>query len=117
MAFLVNLNFSQGATAREVFYWKNKDTGVPFDLTGCTAALKIRSRMEATDTLASLSSPANGIVLGTTDGRIDVTLPISAMTAGDWRTAVYDLFITFADGTKQKLLMGRVNVTLAVTRD
>lgn len=104
----VDLVVPQGATFTTTFTWKVN--GTPVDLTGYTAAAKIRDTFGGT-VLATFT-----VTLGTTDGRI--TCSLSATTTGGLAApaaGVWDLEVT-TGGTVRRLLAGSVRVTPQVTQ-
>lgn len=102
----------QGATFSRRFVWKDAE-GVPFDLTGWTAHMQVRS---------SASSPAVVLDLSTDNGRITITggeiaLYVSAAETNDLRRGkfVYDLELT-ADDVVVRLLEGKFEISPQVTK-
>ena len=83
------------------------------DLTGSTVAMSIRSRDRYPVELLSLSV-GSGISLGGTSGVITVTIS-AAQSAAISEIGLYDLLITYTDGTVDKLRTGTVNVKRPVT--
>ena len=86
-------------------------TGV--DLTSSTASMKIKSRDRFPLELLALSV-GSGISLGGTGGIITVTIS-AAQSATIAENALYDLLLTYTDGTVDKLRYGAVNVRREVT--
>jgi hypothetical protein len=82
------ISVDQGSTYRRTITWKAGTPAVPVDLTGCTAMLQMREKIESPAVLYELISPA----------------------------AVYDLEITFPDMSVRRLLSGSVSVSPEVTR-
>ena len=83
-------------------------------LTGASAEMDIRE---------SVSSARHGIVeLSTANGKISIVGQVITVNLTDTETAlftkqyVYDLFVTTSDTKKHKILVGKVNTNLSVTR-
>ena len=53
----------QGATFRRRLRWSVKGTGVPIDLTGCTARMQVRVEKESPTALLTLTTENGGISL------------------------------------------------------
>lgn len=116
-AFKVNLKIDQGATFAKHVTWKAGTPPVPVDLTGCTARMQVREKIESPVALLDLTTENGGIVLGGTSGTIDYCLLSDELTATfAWTSGVYDLEIVFPDGTVQRKIAGNVTVSPEVTR-
>lgn len=110
-----------GATYRHLFvYTRNtaEDPKVfkPVDLTGCTALLQVRDAATSPTVRATLASaPGVGITLGTTDGTILLEFtPEQTQTLA--RGGVYDILLSFPDGSKDYAFGGAIVASLRVTR-
>jgi len=86
----------------------------PVDLTGATARMQIRDKPGGS-LLLELST-ANGGLAITGPGTIERTLAAAATAAITWTAAVYDLEVTYADGTVHRYFEGPVSVSPEVTR-
>lgn len=89
---------------------------LPVDLTGCTALAHVRANIKAAQPLLVLSTENNRIELGDLLGTVTLILTAAETAAIEWTNAVYDLEITFADGTVRRLMYGSVSVSPEVTR-
>ena len=85
----------------------------PVDLTGFTAAMKIKDRVGG-NLLISLVSPTN-IVIDATGKTITVTIGSEVSAAFTWLSGVYDLEMISPTGVVTALLSGAVAVTDEVT--
>ncbi len=90
--------------------------GVPIDLTGCSAALMVRTTYDAATPLVSLSSPSAGITLGGAAGTIRIEIDSTVTATLPPGTAVYDLKLTDSLGNPLRLVEGNVTISPAVTR-
>jgi hypothetical protein len=109
----------QGATLRDVTTWKTgatTATALPVDLTGCTARMQIRSKIDSADILVSLTTENGGISLGGALGTVTIVMTATATAALTWKSGVYDLEIVFGSGDVRRLLAGSVSVSPEVTR-
>lgn len=112
--FNVSLDIHQNASFNQSFVWKTGVDQTPVNLTGCSAVMEIR---DSKDTLILTLSTLNGkIVLGTTDGKVEIKLSktdTSSLVEGNYS---YDLMIDFTNGDRKKLLEGLVSVQPSVTK-
>lgn len=111
------LTIYQGATFRKRLTWKVGDPAVPVDLTGCTARMHIREKLESPDVLLELTTANDRVVLGGMAGTVTIELPSTVTEGLAWRAGVYDLEIEFVNGDVRRLLSGTVKVAPEVTRD
>ena len=108
----------QGATYRHTLTWFQSDGITPVNLAGCSAKMQIRSTVESSSVIIELSTANGRITINEYLGKIyfliadeDTTLltPIKG--------AVYDLEISFLDGTITRLCEGKVTISPEVTRN
>lgn len=109
----LDLTIEQGVTLDWLFTWYDS-SGVLKDLTGYTAALKIRRTAGSSDTLASWTSPAE-ITLGGVAGTVRVLVTATVTAALDFIRGVYDLELT-TGSTVIRLVEGFVTLSKEVTR-
>ena len=121
----VPLKIYQGATFFESWEWStapNEDSPyTPVDLTGCTARMQIRAKIEATTPLLTLTTENGGIALDANGGielsidaddtYPDLTPPIDR----DGEIWYHDLLITAPDGTRDRLYQGVIIVQPGIT--
>lgn len=113
----LKLSIEQGATFRKVLTWKAGTPAVAVDLTGCTARMQIRSAIESSTPLITLTTENGGIVLGGVAGTIELIIAPTATAAITWTAGVYDLEIVFSPTEVRRLVYGAVTVSKEVTRD
>lgn len=114
--FRHNLTIYQGATFHHPFRWKAGTPPTPVDLTGCTARMQVRLRVDSPTALLTLTTETGGITLGA-EGSIVLRVDAAATTAINWTSGVYDLEVTLSNGDIRRLLYGSVQVSPEVTRD
>lgn len=117
----LNLRIEQGATYVGPGRYgkatlKNGTPPVPTDLTGCSARMHIREKLESTSILLELTTENGRIALGEASGTITLNLSAAETAALPWTAAVYDLELVFASGFVRRLLKGSVTVIKEVTR-
>jgi len=104
----------QGASFNEVVTWKN-EAGAVIDNTGYTAQMQVRK--EVNDTPAVAMTTGNGkIVLGGSNGQIQLLLAASdtaALTPADY---LYDLELVSPSGVASRVLEGVFSVSVEITR-
>ena len=108
----------QGATYRHNLYWLQPDKVTPVDMTGCTAKMQIRETKEASNFILELSTANSRLAIDLATGKIsfyisdedtNILKPIKG--------AVYDLEVTFPNGTVTRLCEGKISISGGVTRD
>lgn len=112
----LKLSIDQGATFTKTVTWKTGKPAVPVDLTGCSARMQVREKIDSEDVLLSLSTMDGRITLGDAAGTVALRVEAEDTTDITWKTGVYDLEIEFADGTVRRLFGGSVSVSPEVTR-
>lgn len=112
----VVLHLCQGGTFRKQFVWKTGRPRVAVDLTGYTARMQIRAKLEATTVLADLTTENGGITLGGSAGTIDLYLSDTATSAITGTLGVYDLELIAPNGDVTPLVGGVVRISPEVTR-
>lgn len=115
-AFKVSLKIDQGATFAKLVTWNAGTPPAPVDLTGCTARMQARPKIESPTVLLDLTTANGGIVLGDALGTVEIKLTDEQTEAITWASAVYDLEIVFANGDVRRLLQGGITVSPEVTR-
>ena len=113
-SFKVNLKMDQGGSFTKTVTWK--PAGVPADLTGCTAIAQVRSQINAAIVLHTFSTALGNLVLGGAAGTVQLIMEDEATAVAPWGSGVYDLIVSFPDGTKRRLLYGTVSISPSVTR-
>lgn len=116
MAGKRNLTIEQGTTFRKSWTWRAGSPSAAVDLTGCTARMQIRAKVDSAAILLELTTENNRIVLGGVAGTIDLIVSAADTAALAWKSGAYDLEIVFADGTVRRLLKGSVFIDPEVTR-
>jgi hypothetical protein len=88
----------------------------PIDLTGWTARMQIRSEIDSTTVLISLTTENGGIALGDDAGTIELYISAEDTADIDWDCAVYDLELVNIDDEPDRILAGRITISDEVTR-
>lgn len=116
----VDRSIIQGATFTQSLTWKTKPdentTATPVDLTGCTARMQVRAKVNASEVLLTLTTENGGIALGGTAGTIELLIDADDTAALTWAAGVYDLEIVYPGGQVRRLMYGSVSVSPEVTR-
>ena len=113
MAQPKNLVLYQGDTFELIFQLKNKGTGTPVDITGCTPKSEIR----LTPATATVKVPFTAQLLDATQGKVRLSLTAAqttALTPGE--ALVWDVQLLWPDGVVKTYLNGSINVLPEVTR-
>ena len=120
MAGKVNLKINQGETFKHTFTWLDAN-GVAVNLTGMTAKMHIRERLDSATPALVFSSevidnPDGTITLGGLAGTIQLKLSSTKTSAISWTSAVYDLEVTDILLDVTRVVEGSVSVSKEVTR-
>lgn len=87
----------------------------PVDLTGVTGRLQVRAAAGSNEVLTELNTTNGGLVIDGL-GLLRVHLSATESAALSWKAGVYDLELTFSDGTVTRFAEGDVVVSQEVTR-
>ena len=116
------LEIEQGATFTLGFNWHQPDAvdptlpGTPYDLTGWIARLQIR-KSQGSPVLLDASTVNGKIVLGTTNGRVDIKFTDEDTDALTTTSALYDLELENPAGDVFRLLEGSVSISKNITQE
>lgn len=116
MASELNITIDQGATWTKRLTWQNSD-GEPYDLTSHTALMQIRKDFaddDKSDPIIDLDEE-NGIVLGSEENNVVITLTATQTAAIPHGTYRYDVNVA-NNGEVSRLLRGYCFVVGAVSR-
>ena len=113
MAQTKNLVMYQGDTFELIFQLKEKGTGLPVDLTGCTPKSEIRISAASPDVVETFTAALAPAI----DGKVRLSLTAAETTALAPGTAlVWDVQLLWPDGVVKTYLAGSINVLPEVTR-
>lgn len=110
-----NITVEQGATFKRTFAWNNHD-GSPVSITGCSARMQIREKVDSSTALITISTGSEGGISMVEPNLIEVEITPTQTSSLKFEKGSYDLKLTQPDGTVVRLIEGRVNLSLAVTR-
>lgn len=88
----------------------------PVDLTGYTARMQIRAKLESDSTLLELTTENSGITIDNITKTITITIDAVASAALTWTSGTYSLELISPTGVVTTLLNGDVIVKKEVTR-
>lgn len=109
-----NFVIEQGATFDiTMTYYTDESEQTPVDLTGYSARMTIKEKVEGT-TILELTSDAGEIVLGDDAGTIQILVAASVTANLDFEYGVYDLELV-TGSTVERLLQGQVTLSKNVT--
>lgn len=104
----------QGKSIDFYFIWGGS---TPIDITGYTARMQVRKSINSSEIMASFTVANSRISIGTTDGRVDVTMDAddsaSEFEVGNW---VYDMELESPAGKVYLPFSGKFIVKGEVTR-
>lgn len=110
-----DLTIEQGATSEIPLQWKDA-AKCPYDLTGASALLQVRSNPSAPDVLLELSTENGRIDLSKGNGQIVLLFSEVVTRALAFDAAVYDLLVRFPTGVIRRVIEGRFIVSPGVTK-
>lgn len=105
----------QGATFQLELVWKDANN-TPINLTGYTARMQVREKVNAPTTLLNLTTENGGITLGGALGTVQVRAAATLTDDITVRRGVYDLEVVSAGGIVTRLIEGAVTISPEVTR-
>jgi hypothetical protein len=107
----------QGATFNTQLTWFTDDTQeTAVNLTGFTAKMQVRARLDDVTVLLELSTANGKITLGGVAGTILLHIDAADTALLTFEKGVYDLELTNGSGVVTRLLQGVINMQLEVTR-
>lgn len=109
-----NITANQGETFN--FSFTISTDGTPWNLTGYTARMQVRTTVEATTKLLDLTSADGDITLGGAAGTVAVLVSATDMAALIAGRHVYDLEVVSGGGVVSRILEGKFSVKAEVTR-
>ena len=115
IAGLYNINCDQGATFSRTITWTDS-ARTPYNLTGYTARMHVRTTAATTTTLIELTTANSRITLGGASGTVTLTISATdtaALTPGKY---VYDLELVSGGGVVSRIIEGNFVVKAEVTR-
>ena len=110
-----DLKIEKGATFQLTLTWKDED-GDPIDLTGFTARMQVRDRVDAEETLVELTTANGRIALGGAAGTIALLIEAAVTEGLPGKAGFYDLELVSAGGIVTRLLEGKAALVPEVTR-
>jgi len=114
----LDIVIEQGTTFRKKLTWVDDQVpAVPIDITGFTARMHLREEFESPDPPIIELTDGNGrIVIGGSNGEIDLFIADADTEALTIESGVYDLEVEAPGGDVTRLLEGRFTLSLEVTR-
>ncbi len=109
----IQIDIKQGATLLLGLVYKDRFRK-PYDLSGCTAHMQIRT--PCGELVQDLSTSNGGIKLNTVPGAIDMFISAADTAAMDFKLAEYDLFLIDSLGMRRCIFAGKVLFQKAATK-
>lgn len=89
----------------------------PLNLTGYTARMQIREKLDSTEIIKSLTSdPSGGISIDTSGYKITITISATDTAEFTFSSAVYSLELVSSTGVVNQLMSGTLTLVREVTR-
>jgi hypothetical protein len=113
----IDLTIYQGSTFSQEFQWKVGSPPTPVDLTGYSARMHIRQKINSPDPIIALTTENGRIVFkDRTNGIFSLEISATDTALLNFRSAVYDLEMVSPSGFVQRLMEGSVELSPEVTR-
>lgn len=114
----LDLTVYKGSTYSKLIQWKTGSPAVPVDLTGCTARMQVRRRVNDAEILDTLTTENGKLTIySAAEGRIRIDIPAAQSAAYAFNSAVYDLEIVYPTGNPvYRILQGCFSAIPEVTR-
>lgn len=112
-----NLVIEDNGEKTRVFVWKNAQ-GRPINLRGYTARIQGRVSKESPSPIFDYTDLSGQILLDATKGRIEVRFDQAAINAikAAGNSCFYDIVMTPDQGDPVRLLEGKIQISVGVTR-
>lgn len=114
---VTHFEITEGTDFTQSFLYADSSTGLPIDLSGFTADMKLKENMNGTyDGYANgafvleLSTTLTGITLGGTSGLVTISFTADQTTGLVWNRAVYNLVLTTPQGKRIPFMNGFVTI-------
>jgi hypothetical protein len=110
-----DLMIEQGTTWVRTLTLRNSDDAL-INLTGYSARMSVRQKIESTTTLLDLTVANGRVALGGAAGTIILTLTATETAALSFALAMYDIEMVSGAGVVTRLMRGRITLNKEVTR-
>lgn len=107
-----NMLIQQGVSYNQTITLKDSITGTPVDISGCSAAAMIRGNYNDVEPAAIFTT----FIGSGTDGAIQISLTPSQTSNIAIERGLYDIELTYPNGTKDRILQGNVVISKEVTK-
>lgn len=114
-----NLQILQGSTFRVTFTLEEMDSDsnlTAANLVGCLVRMQIRPNHRSTEVYLDLGLEGYISISDPQNGEIFIEIPASVTEELDFSSAVYDIEIEYPDGFVLRMVEGKVNLSLEVTK-
>lgn len=106
-----NIIIEQGSTFNNIITLTDRN-GVAINLTGSSVVAQVREKKTSIDVLFSFTCA----IIDAINGKIKISLTKDQTAALSFKTAVYDLEITYSDNSTKRILEGSVVLSKEVTK-
>lgn len=113
---ILDLENNQGTTFRQQFILKSGDTGLPTDLTGCSAKMQVKPSRNSDTVYVELSSANGGITLGGASGEVNLFFSAEISASLSFSYAVYDMNLILLNGDVTRPIRGSFSIIAGVTK-
>jgi hypothetical protein len=112
----VELVIPQGATFIYEITYKDPSNNTPINLTGYTARMQMREKIDDTATIFSATTENGALFVSGSTGMVVLTIPAAITAAFQFKKVVFDIEIQSAAGVVTRLVKGTMLLDREVTR-
>jgi hypothetical protein len=106
----------QGATFQVKFTYQDAALN-PISLVGCVVRMHARRKITDPEILLDVSTVNGKVIMDeASQGIIKIIVSAAETASFTWRAAVYDIEVTYPDGVIDRILEGKISISLNVTR-
>lgn len=118
-AGVYDFEVEQGASFKPILEWKNKETGVPYNITGCEIRMQVRKAQQQPVLLEVTTTNGKFVITDAANGKFQMLLSATDTSLLTTKDAVYDIEVAFPDGPPQtviRVLKGKFIVDPNITQ-
>lgn len=113
---IFNLEIKKGVDLNLKTYWKDETGALILGLDLWTGKMQLRSTVDSEVVLIELTTANGGLVMGASDGEVEIVVTDTQSASFNFSTAEYDILLTDSLGVVYPYLMGDVTIIKSVTR-
>ena len=116
LAAKYNIFINKHASYELFITWRVENPGNPIDVAGYKAILQVRLSFDSPNVLLEASTTDGRIILGSTNGRIQILLSPELTSSLQWDKGIYDLLMQSPSGRVRRIMEGEITVRSGSSR-